>query len=88
MSVPRKSRHERRYNSAADWPNTPRNDGFFWNLVAPPKWNRPDPARPTRSGRPRTSMLDDGHDEIPDHVWDQMAEEAAMQDRIERYGFL
>lgn len=88
MSVPRKSRHERRYNSAADWPDTPRNDGFFWNLVAPAEVEPTGPSEADAKWSAENLNADDGHDEIPDHVWDQMAEEAAMQDRIERYGFL
>src|SRR4051794_41325879 len=34
--VGRKSSHERRYNSVADWPNTPEIDGFFWNVSTGP----------------------------------------------------
>jgi hypothetical protein len=83
MSVHRKSRHERRYNSAADWPNTPETDGFFWNL-------NPDAEAPTgpseADAKWASENLNQGgdYDTPPDEYYDQLAAESEFMDRIER----
>ena len=81
MSVPRKSRHERRYQHGRRLADTPRNDGFFWNLTpdadAPAEPEPTGPRKRTQIG-PR-SNLNDGWDDDgpPDEVYDALAAEDA-----------
>lgn len=79
-NVHRQSRRERRYKSAADWPNAPDIDEYFWNTG------------PTRQDADSASqLLNDGeeghatHGPDPDDpLWDVWAEEAAYREMMER----
>ncbi len=71
-NVRRQSRHERRYKSAADWPDTTDINGFFWNTG-------PTPQDADAASR----LLNDGDEghatdgpNPDDPIWDVWAEEA------------